>query len=139
MLFREIISSLDKFAVYFLPEYLPVNLSSWQVDPLLSTWANKIDGLSLRSTDLPRRTAIALLQYRLSTKNVDSLARQDFDQFDRNFLKVATRKLWNAALKTDYIDKGVLQRLADDLSSGYLEDGDVTRDLYIYTRAQFIY
>lgn len=77
---------------------------------------------------IPQMTASALLQYRLvgmTTMNPQELAQQ----LDPNYLKVAPWKLWklnlNQSEPNGVINKGLLQRLAVDRSSGSLTDGQV--------------
>lgn len=78
---------------------------------------------------IPQLTASALLQYRLAgmtTMNPQNLSQQ----LDPNYLKVAPWKLWKLNLiqsdsTSSVINKGLLQRLAVDRSSGSLTDGQV--------------
>lgn len=111
---------------YFLPEYLNTTQSD-----LLSVWAKKVESFSQRGMELPRLTALALLQYRLSTiDNVDVMTVQNLSQkLDPSYLKVAPWKLWKLNLaqpdSTTIINKGLLQRLAVDRSAGSLTDGQV--------------
>ena len=115
---------MNCLAPYFLPEYLNTTRSD-----LISVWAMKMESVSQRATAIPRLTASALLQYRLSTiANVDVMNAQDLSQqLDANYLKVAPWKLWKLSLaqSDSAINKGLLQRLAVDRSAGSLTDGQV--------------
>lgn len=84
-----------------------------------------MEALSRRGAALPRRTATALLHYRIDQRSVDDFDQVDLQQLDANYLKVAPRKLWRLSVQLDVIDKALFQRLALDPSSGHVSDGDV--------------
>lgn len=114
---------------YLLPEAF--NVSS-QKQILLAIWANKMDSFSQRGMTLPRPTASALLQYRLANlkDQMDTMSLANLSlQLDANYLKVAPWRVWklnlNQSESSSVINKGFLQRLAIDRSSGSLTDGQV--------------
>lgn len=114
---------------YVLPELL-TNTSSLQTS--LSVWANKMESFSQRAMTIPQLTASALLQYRLAgmAKPLKTMNPQELSQqLDPNYLKVAHWKLWklnlNQSESASVLNKGLLQRLAVDRSSGSLSDGQV--------------
>lgn len=112
---------------YLLPEFLVNNKNESAPALLLSVWASKIESLVHRGMSLPRMTASALLQYRLSgiaEKDVNNTFEELPLQFDATYLKVAPWKFWKMNLAPSHsTNKDIFQMLdadplADSLSSG---------------------
>ncbi|XP_046634836.1 uncharacterized protein LOC124313970 isoform X1 [Daphnia pulicaria] len=114
---------------YLLPEFLVNNKNESAPALLLSVWASKIESLVHRGMSLPRMTASALLQYRLSgiaEKDVNNTFEELPLQFDATYLKVAPWKFWKMNLAPSHsTNKDIFQMLdadplADSLSSGQI-------------------
>ncbi len=110
---------------YLLPEFLVNNKNESAPALLLSVWASKMESLVHRGMSLPRMTASALLQYRVSgmaEKNANNTFQELPRQFDATYLKVAPWKFWKMNLAHS-VTKDIFQMLdtgplADILSSG---------------------
>lgn len=122
---------------YLLPEFLvdKTNISTTASTLLLSVWANKMENYVQRGIVLPRMTASALLQYRLSTITEEKNENMTFNELllikqlnPHYLLEVAPWKLWKRNLNYPHsITNDVLVHQMLDVGhlTGSLSNGQV--------------